>query len=124
MNDSDSIAIAHRVLAHEDFNRTAQILLLLLNEAQRQHPGKKRCLYLEIDGHKNSAGVFDRDMFELQTKFMAEFLNQFLTRVESPAGVFQNPNPQNDTIPESLGLIKVDRPPSDGPDKFKTKPRF
>lgn len=124
MNDPDSIAIAHRVLAHEDFNRTAQILLLLLNRAQRQHPGKKRCLFLEIDGHKNSAGEFDHDMFELQTKFMADFLIQFLTRVESPAGVFENPNPQNDTIPESLGLIKVDRPPSDGPDEFKTKPRF
>ena len=124
MKDPDSIVIAHRVHAHEDFNRTAQILLLLLNRAQRQHPGKKRCLFLEIDGHKNSAGEFDHDMFELQTKFMADFLIQFLTRVESPAGVFENPNPQNDTIPESLGLIKVDRPPSDGPDEFKTKPRF
>ena len=124
MNDSDSIAIAHQVHAHEDFNRTAQILLSLLNEAQRQHPGKKRCLFLEIDGHKNSAGEFDHDMFELQTKFMTDFLIQFLTRVESPVGVFQNPNPQNDTIPKSLGLIKIDRPPSDGPDTFKTKPRF
>lgn len=121
---ADAIAIAHRVLAHEDFNRTAQILLLLLNKAQRLYPGRNRCLYLEIDGHRNSDGVFDGDMFELQSKFMGEFLIQFLTRAESPLGAFQNPNPQNNEIPERLDLIKVDRPPTDGPDEFKPKPRF
>jgi hypothetical protein len=121
---ADVIAIAHRVLAHEDFNRTAQILLVLLVKAQRQYPGKKRCLYLEIDGHRNSAGGFDHDMFELQSKFMGEFLIQFLTRAESPLGIFQNPNPQNNEIPESLNLIKVVQPPSDGADEFKTNRRF
>ena len=121
---ADAIAIVHRAHAHEDFNRTAQILLVLLNKAQSQHPGKKRCLYLEIDGHRNSAGGFDNDMFELQSKFMGEFLIQFLTRAESPLGAFQNPNPQNNEIPESLNLIKIDRPPSDGPEEFKPKRRY
>ena len=120
---ADAIAIVHRVLAREDFNRTAQILLGLLNQAQRQHPGRKRCLYLEIEGHRDSKGDFDHDMFELQTKFMVGFLLQFLTRVEMPAGSIQNPNPQNNVIPESLNLIKVDRP-SDGLGESKTKPRF
>src|ERR1035438_5562164 len=99
---TDAIAIVHRVHAHEDFSRTAQILLVLLNKAQHQHPERKRWLYLEIDGHRDSKGDFDHDMLELQSKFMAEFLLQFLTRMESPMGVLQNPNPQNDTIPESL----------------------
>jgi hypothetical protein len=121
-NPADAIAIAHRVHAHEDFNRTAQILLGLLNKAQRQFPGRKRCLYLEIDGHRNAEEGFDHDMFELQSKFMGEFLIQFLTRAESPLGAFQNPKPQNDEIPESLDLIKFDRPPTGGSDEFKTKP--
>ena len=121
---ADAIAIAHRVLAHEDFNRSAQILLVLLIKAQRQYPGKKRSLYLEIDGHRNSGGGFDDDMLELQSKFMGEFLIQFLTSAETPLGAFQNPNPQNNEIPESLDLIKFDRPSSDGPDEFKPKPRF
>jgi hypothetical protein len=121
---ADTLAIAHRVLAHEDFNRTAQILLGLLNKAQRQYPGRKRCLYLEIDGHRNSEGGFDNDMFELQSKFMGEFLMHFLTRAETPFGAFQNPNSQKNEIPERLDLIKVDRPPADGLDESKTKPRF
>ena len=124
MKDPDSIVIAHRVLAHEDFNRTAQILLLLLNQAQRQHPGKKRCLYLEIVGHRDSKGDFDHDMLELQSKFMADFLIQFLSRAELPLCAIQNPNPQINEIPASLGLVKVDRPPTDGSDEFRSKPRF
>jgi hypothetical protein len=124
MKDPDAIAIVHRVRANEDFNRTAQILLVLLNKAQRQFPGRRRCLYLEIDGHRNSKGEFDNDMFELQSKFMGEFLIQFLTSAETPLGTFQNPNPQNNQIPESLDLIKVDRPPNDGADEFNPKPRF
>ena len=120
---ADAIAIVHKVLASEDFNRTAQILLVLLNKAQLQHPGKKRCLYLEIDGHRDSKGDFDHDMLELQTKFMGDFLLQFLTRVEMPLGAFVNPNPQNNVIPESLSLIKIDRP-SDGLGESKMTPRF
>jgi len=123
-NPPDSIAIAHRVFAGEDFDHTAQILLALLTKAQRQHPGKKRYLYLEIDGHRNSDGGFDNDMFELQSKFMGEFLIQFLTRAESPLGAFQNPNPQTNEVPERLDLVKVDRPTPGGSDELKTKPRF
>jgi len=121
---ADTIAIVHRVLASEDFNRTAQILLVLLNNAQRQHPGMKRCLYLEIEGHRDSKGDFDHDMIELQSKFMMEFLLQYLTRVEMPLAVLENPNPQNNAIPESLNLIKIDRPSSDGLGEPKINPRF
>jgi len=122
-NPADSIAIAHRVLAHEDFDRTAQILLNLLNNAQRKFPAAKRCLHLEIDGHRDSLGRFDQDMLELQSKFMAEFLIQFLTRAETPLAVIQNPNSQNNQIPEELHLFKVD-PPLGGQGESKTKPRF
>ena len=101
-NQDGPLLIVHRVHAHEDFNRTAQILLLLLNEAQRQHPDTNRCLRLEIDGHRDSKGDFDHDMLELQSKFMMEFLMQFLTSAEFPAGKIQNPNPQINEIPPSL----------------------
>ena len=104
------IAIAHRVLAHEDFDRTAQILLKLLNNAQRKFPGVKRSLFLEIDGHRNSNGGFDDDMFELQSKFIQEFLLQFLTRAVTPLAEYENPAPHNDVIPEELHLVKVDPP--------------
>ena len=63
-------------------------------------------------------------MFELQSKFMMEFLIQFLTSAEFPAGKIQNPNPQINEIPPSLDLIKIDRPPTAGSDAFNPKPRF
>ena len=106
--------IAHRVLAHEDFDQTAHKLLKLLNNAQRKFPGAKRSLFLEIDGHRNSNGGFDDEMLELQSKFMQEFLLQFLTRAVTPLAEFGNPDPQNDRIPEELHLVKVDPPLGEG----------
>jgi hypothetical protein len=119
------IAIAHRVLAHEEFDQTAYILLKLLNNAQRKFPGTNRSLFLEIDGHRKPNGDFDDDMLELQTKFMDEFLLQFLTRVVTPVAEFKNPNPQNDVIPTELHLVRVDRPPPpDGSGESGAKRRF
>jgi hypothetical protein len=117
------IAIAHRVLAHEDFDHTAHILLKLLTNAQRKFPGVKRSLFLEIDGHRNSNGGFDDDMLELQSKFMQEFLLQFVTRVVTPLAEFENPEAQNNVIPEELNLIRVD-PPSPGTGGPEVKRRF
>jgi len=110
--------IYHRVFAHEDFDHTAHVLLRLLRNAQRTRPGAPRYLYLDIDGHRNADGGFDEDMFELQSKFMAEFLLQFLTRAELPLGSIRNRKPQNDDIPAELNILKVD-PPPDGPERGK-----
>lgn len=120
----DAIAIAHRVLAHEDFDDTARILLKLLSDAQLKFLGARRYLYLEIDGHRNSKGGFDEDMLELQTKFMGEFVIQFLSGAETPLAKFKNPKPQNDEIPKELNLLKIDHPASGGPGESKIKPRF
>jgi hypothetical protein len=108
------IAIAHRVFPHEDFDQTAHILLKLLRNAQSKFPGAKRSLFLDIDGHRNSNGQFDDDMLDLQTKFMREFLLQFLSRAVTPLAEFENPEPQNNSIPEELNLIRVDPPPPSG----------
>jgi len=117
------IIIAHVVSAHEDFDHAAQTLLHLLKETQRRHPGCPRALYLEIDGHRNAAGEFDREMIELQTAFMRRFLLQFLVCAETPLGSFENPKPQNEAIPEELNILEFDRPQSGGPRKAR-KPRF
>ena len=116
----DAIAIVHRVLAHEDFDETARILLKLLNDAQSKFPGANRYLYLEIDGHRNSKGGFDQDMLELQTKFMGEFL----IGADTPLAKLKNPKPQNNEIPKELNLIKIDPPASGRPGQSRIKPRF
>jgi hypothetical protein len=47
-------------------------------------------------------------MYELQTKFMVEILMKFLTRAETPLGVYRNSMPQDNNSPEALNLIQVD----------------
>lgn len=101
-------AIYHVVYAHEDFNTAACVLLDLISETQKRFPDKKRVLYLDIDGHRNSAGGYDHDMFELQTAYM-EYLLQFLSEVHMPLAYFANKNPQNNEIPDVLHVIDQDR---------------
>jgi hypothetical protein len=69
-----AVALYHCVYAHEGFEQSAQRLFQLVHDAQQQHPGKKRVLYLDIDGHRTSEGGFDADMFELQDEFLLGFL--------------------------------------------------
>src|SRR5262245_22629465 len=64
-SEGRAIAIYHRVYPHEGFEESAQILFKLVQRAQLQYPGKRRLLYLDIDGHRNSEGGFDADMLEL-----------------------------------------------------------
>ena len=59
------IAIYHRVMKRENFEVAAKDLFRLLVNAQKQSPDQPRVLYVDIDGHRNKAGGFDNDMFEL-----------------------------------------------------------
>lgn len=82
-----SIAIYHRVMRREGFEETARILLHLVRDARDKAPDKPRVLYLDIDGHRNEAGGFDGEMFELQQEFVLGFLMPFLKEVHMPLGI-------------------------------------
>ena len=123
------VAIYHVVYAHEDFERTAFNLLRLLQKAQREYPGQKRNLFIDIEGHRTAAGEFDHDMLELQSEFATEFLMQFLSRMVMPLATLENPRPQNDEVPGELTLISRDEgsdhePPGESPGDSKPNPRF
>jgi hypothetical protein len=104
----EAVAIYHVVYAHEGFEESAQTLFKLIQDAQRLQPGKKRKLFLDIEGHRTSKGGFDSDMYELQEKFLLDFLGQFLSEVHAPLISLKNPKPQSDDIPPAL--IIQDRP--------------
>lgn len=61
---NNDIAIYHLVYQHEDFEVSARIIYNLLINSQKKYPGKKRYLYLDIEGHKNKMGGYDQDMLE------------------------------------------------------------
>ncbi|MGI5504567.1 hypothetical protein [Lentzea sp. CA-135723] len=60
-----AVSLYHLTTIEEDFSRSAQRLLEIAQFAQRESPGARRLLHIDIDGHRNSAGGFDRDAYEL-----------------------------------------------------------
>lgn len=111
--DGDGVAIYHRMKSREDFAETARILALLVKKAIREHPGQPRHLFLDIDGHRNDAGGYDHDAFELMAHFIPNILGPHLTRIPNlpEAGTwFENPN-QNDDLPD---LLMIQPEPAEG----------
>jgi len=73
----DAVALYHVVYEHEGFDESAQNLFKLVQSAQSVKPGKKRMLYLDIEGHRNSEGGLNADMFELLNEFLLGFLRTY-----------------------------------------------
>jgi len=101
-SDDKAAAIYHVVYSHEKFEESAQILFKLVQRVQNVQPGKKRNLFLDIEGHRNSKGDFDADMLELQENFLLGFLAQFLSEIHCPLFKATNPKPQENVLPAEL----------------------
>jgi hypothetical protein len=97
-------AIYYSVKAHETFETAAQRLFELVQKAQRTRPGRRRIIYLDIEGHRNARGGFDDDMLELQERFLIGFLGEFVAELGLPLGHVVNPNGQRDDLPEHLEI--------------------
>ena len=108
IEDDRDVVLYHVVYAHEGFEESAQALFALVRRAQAVGPGKRRRLFLDIEGHRTSDGNFDADMLELQNNFLVEFLAPFLCEVHCPLVTLRKPQQQDDDIPDEL--IIQDRP--------------
>jgi hypothetical protein len=97
-----SVLIYHVVHEHEGFQQTAENLFALVNQAQAKFPNKRRVLRLDIDGHRNSQGGFDDDMFELQKEFLVMVLAPFLTEYHAPLFKGRNEKVQDNDVPERM----------------------
>ena len=93
---------------NETFEDAASMLFGLISEAQKINPGKDRILYLDIDGHRNEEGGFDRDMLELQMEYMLGFLLKYLKEVVMPLARVKNKNKQNNDIPDKFFILSND----------------
>ena len=60
--DQAGVALYHRVMRWENFEKAAKDLVSLVYVAEKKEPGKPRILYLDIDGHRNAQGRYDEDM--------------------------------------------------------------
>jgi hypothetical protein len=103
-NRDKAFAIYHVVYAHESFEHAANVLFGLVRKAQAEQPGQPRYLHLDIDGHRNAEGGFDRDMYELQSDFVLGFLMPYLSRAYMPLCQVSNPSQQRNDVPDELRI--------------------
>lgn len=101
---SKSIVVYHAVFEDENFQDSAQILIKLIRNAEESHPGLPRRLYLDIDGHRNTQGGFDHEMYELQIHFVFDFLSQWLTSASVPLGAVEFNHAQRNDPPDALNI--------------------
>lgn len=100
------IALYHRIWQHETFHDAVKVLFRLLRWAEDEWPGAPRHLYLDIDGHRNDAGGFDTDMYELQFEFVTKFLSRFLTTFGTPlSGGRVKVATQHNDVPEYFIIV-------------------
>lgn len=107
--DYDGVHLDYAFTKQQNFDQAVFGLLQLLQQAQREFPDEARYLHLTIEGHRLGNGDFDHDAFELQSKFLMEFLMDFLAGATIPLAVFRNPKPQINSIPP-LNIFQRDNP--------------
>ena len=100
--DDRDVALYHVVYAHEGFEESAHALFALVRRAQAVRPGKRRRLFLDIEGHRTPSGGFDADMVELQREFLVGVLAPFLAEVHCPLVTLTGRQAQDDNLPDEL----------------------
>ena len=78
--DQAGVALYHRVMRWENFEKAAKDLVSLVYAAEKKEPGKPRTLYLDIDGHRNAQGRFDADMRSSKRDSDCDFCFRFLRK--------------------------------------------
>lgn len=84
------------------------MLYKLIYTAQQKFPNQKRVLYLDIEGHRNNAGGYDRDMLELQKEFMLDFLMPYISVAHLPLCSIENTKLQENELFEDLAIFAED----------------
>lgn len=111
-------AIYHRVMRRENFEKAAKDLFELLQATQQKSPNAPRMLYLDIDGHRNDEGGFDKDMLELQQEFCLGFLMPYFTEMHLPLISVKNPKGQCNDIPDKLQILNAENKKDNSLDKL------
>jgi hypothetical protein len=95
------VALYHVMRSDEDFETTADILFQIVKNAAREFPGKPRYLFFDVDGHRNEAGGYDADAYELYSSFIPGYLGQFLTEIPLMKGRARRAG-QSEDVPDHL----------------------
>jgi len=97
-----TVALYHRMFAHEGFEETAKILFELVKDASKKWPRQERMLFLDVDGHRNKAGGYDHDAYEIMQEYLLGSLGPYLTEIWTPLIHTRRSVPQLEQIPDEL----------------------
>lgn len=101
-----AIALYYLVNEETTFEEAAQGILELLNKSSKHSIFQDRILYIDIEGHIDSEGNYDRDMKELQQQFITDFLLQYFVEINTPLKKYTNEKSQNNELPDALRILK------------------
>lgn len=101
-----TIAIYHVVYEYEGLEESAKTIHELVYSAQEKQPDYARALYLDIDGHIDEHGGFDKEMMELQQEFLMKTMLPYFQEIHMPILDIKNSNPQKNNIPPKMEFIQ------------------
>lgn len=101
----NTVAIYHVVYENEGLEESAKTIYELLYSAQEKQPNDNRILYLDIDGHTDEYGRFDREMLELQQNFIIEIILPYFYEIHTPMLDIRNTEQQRNDIPKEMNFI-------------------
>lgn len=96
------LALYHDMHVEEGFESCATRIFAITRKACTDFPSAERVMCLDIQGHRNSAGGYDHDAYELMTEFLLGFLMPYLTEVHTPLVAARNTKPQREDLPDEL----------------------
>ncbi|MFQ6143631.1 HNH endonuclease [Streptomyces seoulensis] len=102
------IALYHDMRVEEDFTKCATRLFSILKRAAATSPGAPRYLFLDVQGHRNAAGGFDADAYEIIQEFLLGFLSPYLTEISTPLYRVKITGPQREDVPDILNIRDPD----------------
>lgn len=102
VKNKDDIVLKCKISKNENFEQAATKIYNLIYNTQKRFPELNRTLIIEIEGHRNSQGGYDKDMFELQYEFLTKAMFQFIHILHIPLISIENKNPQQDLQSERL----------------------
>ncbi|MEV5676340.1 HNH endonuclease [Streptomyces sp. NPDC052179] len=102
------VAIYHDMKVYENFERSALRIFECVKQAEKASPGAPRFLYIDVQGHRNEAGGYDHDAFELIKDFALGYLGDYLTEISTPLMCVRNPRKQRNDLPHILQITHPD----------------
>jgi hypothetical protein len=87
---------------YENFERCASRIFEVIHKAQQEAPNGLRVLYIDVQGHRDSNGKYDRDSLELMEDFLPRVALPYLTEIYTPLARWKNNKPQDNLVPETI----------------------